>query len=451
MYMRKGYKVSMWWVSALVLLQVLSLSFLPAASQGQQLPADEGLTLERAVEIGIKNQPALINRASQVRASEARTGQAQSNWYPQLSANAGYGRTKPVTGGRGLALAPGSPGLSTSSGQSYEDYSSDLTLRQTIYDFGRTSSQVKVQNLNTDAARYDLESTRDDVVFNVKQAFFQVLQAQASRDVAKESLAQFQKQLERARAFFEVGRSPKFDVTKAEVDAGTAQLALIRAENQVKLARVNLNNAMGVPERYQYTVIDDKRAVGAVATFEDALQQAFSQRPDLLSVIRQKEASAESVKVAKTNYFPTLSGNASYSWYGTQFPLGDGWNAGLNLTIPIFSGFLTKYQVAEAQANRDVVAASELSLRQDIVLQVEQAYLNFRESEERIVTAELTARQAKENYDLAQGRYDAGVGSPIEVSDALVSYRNAEIVYVNAVYDLKIAQAAIEKAIGAKP
>lgn len=450
MYIRAKLKVTTWLVPAIVLIQLVSLFFLPAALRGQQVRADEPLTLESAVDTAIKNQPALVNRASQVRASEAKIGQAQSNWYPQLNANAGYGRTKPVTGGRGVSLAPGSGGLSATS-NSYEDYSSDVTLRQTIYDFGRTSSQVKAQNLSTDAARYNLENTRDDVVFNVKQAFFQVLQAQASRDVAKESLVQFQKQLDRARAFYEVGRSPKFDVTKAEVDVGTAQLALIRAENQVKLARVNLNNAMGVPERHQYAVADDKRPVGTIARFEDALEQAFSQRPDLLSVIRQKEASAESVKTAKTNYFPTLSGNASYSWYGTQFPLGDGWNAGLNLTIPIFSGFLTKYQVAEAQANRDAVAASELSLRQDIVLQVEQAYLSFREAEERIVTAELTARQARENYDLAQGRYDAGVGSPIEVSDALVSSRNAEIVFVNASYDLKIAQAAIERAVGAKP
>ena len=434
-------------VAQVVLLTVVSLFLWPVVSFGETLSPGEVLTLSRVVELALKNQPAIAGQTSQVRASEARIGQARSNWYPQVSAGAGYGRTKPVTGGGGLSLSSGSGGLAPST-SSYEDYSSNVALNQNVFDFGRTSSQVKIQDLNTQSSRFNLENTRDDVVYTVKQAFFGLLQAQASRDVAKESLDQFQVQLDRARAFFDVGLRPKFDVTKAEVDVGTAQLALIRAENQVRLSRVNLNNAMGIPDAPQYTIADDKAPVGDVAKFDDALQQAFAQRPDLLATIRQKEASAESIKRAQRNYLPNLTGNASYSWYGTGFPLGDGWNLGLNLSIPIFEGFLTKYQVAEAQANLDTAASTERSLRQDIVLQVQQAYLAFKEAEERIVTTELTARQAKENYELAQGRYQAGVGSAIEVSDALVTYRNAEIAYVNALYDRKIAQAQIQRVTG---
>lgn len=431
-----------------VVLAFVTLFCWPIASYGESLAPGEVLTLSRAVDLALKNQPAIAGQTSRVKASEAKIGQARSNWFPQVSAGAGYGRTKPVTGGRGVSLAPGSSGLSASSGNSYEDYSSDLTLNQNVFDFGRTSSQVKIQDLNTQSSRFNLENTLDDVAFNVKQAFFALLQAQASRDVARESLDQFQRQLDRARAFFEVGLRPKFDVTKAEVDVGTAQLALIRVENQVKLNRVNLNNAMGLPDAPQYAVADDRSPEGDVLKFEDAVVQAFAKRPDLLSVVRQKEASAESIKLAQKNYLPSLSGNAAYSWYGTSFPLGDGWNLGLNLSIPIFEGFLTKYQVAEARANFDTSFATERSLRQDIVLQVEQAYLTLREAEERIVTTELTARQAKENYELAQGRYEAGVGSAIEVSDALVTYRNAEIAYVLALYDRKIALAQIQRVIG---
>lgn len=432
----------------IVILTFVALLFWPIASFAENLAPGEVLTLSRAVDLAIRNQPTIAGQTSRVKASEAKIGQARSNWFPQVSAGAGYGRTKPVTGGRGVALAPGSTGLSASSGNSYEDYSSDLTLNQNVFDFGRTSSQVKIQDLNTQSSRFNLENTLDDVAFNVKQAFFVLLQSQASRDVAKESLDQFQRQLDRARAFFEVGLRPKFDVTKAEVDVGTAQLALIRVENQVKLNRVSLNNAMGLPDAPQYTVADDKSPEGNVLKFEDAVVQAFAKRPDLLSVVRQKEASAESIKLAEKNYLPSLSGNAAYSWYGTSFPLGEGWNLGLNLSIPIFEGFLTKYQVAEARANLDTSVATERSLRQDIVLQVEQAYLGLREAEERIVTTELTARQAKENYELAQGRYEAGVGSAIEVSDALVTYRNAEIAYILALYDRKISLAQIQRVIG---
>ena len=156
----------------------------------------------------------------------------------------------------------------------------------------------------------------------------------------------------------------------------------------------------------------------------------------------------ESVSLAKKGYLPTLSGKAGYTFAGAGFPLDHGWNYGLSLNIPIFSGFLTKYQVAEAQSNADTLRSNELSLRQDMLLQIQQGYIVLREAAESIQTAELAVRQAKENLDLANGRYTAGVGSPVEVTDAVVAYSDAQLAYFRSLYAYKIAQTTIEHAIG---
>ena len=143
------------------------------------------------------------------------------------------------------------------------------------------------------------------------------------------------------------------------------------------------------------------------------------------------------------------SGRGNYP-YGNEFPLNEGWNVGAFLNVPIFSGFLVKNQIAEARANLDAVKSDEEVLKQQVRLEVEQAYSNMIEAAERIVTAQLTVRQAEENLEIANGRYTAGVGNPIEVTDALVAVSAAKISYISAQTDYKTAQASLEKAMGIK-
>ena len=138
------------------------------------------------------------------------------------------------------------PALDTGSAGKYDQYTSSVGLSQTIFDFGKTPTQVRINSLNTESSRFDLDNTLNTVVFNVKQAFYNVLQAQRNRDVASESVKQFQQHLDQAQGFYSVGTKSKIDVTKAEVDLSNARLNLIKAENQVKLSLVTLNSAMGM-------------------------------------------------------------------------------------------------------------------------------------------------------------------------------------------------------------
>jgi outer membrane protein TolC len=183
---------------------------------------------------------------------------------------------------------------------------------------------------------------------------------------------------------------------------------------------------------------------------EEALASAYSNRPDLKSIVARKAAALESERLARKQYLPLIYGTASYEQGNDEFPLQEGWGVGVNLAVPIFNGFETKHRVAEARAVKAVLQANEESLRQSIILEVQQAYLGLQEVEDSVSTSELLVRQAQESSEIAQGRYDAGVGSPIEVTDAQVTYVNARQNYIETLYQYQIARESLQKAMGLK-
>ncbi len=427
------------WFWVAVLLPALMMSR-PATAAEELIKPGETLDLPRCIDIAVKKHPTITAAANTLQVNLSRIGQAKANYYPQISGSSGYTRSDP----------PSSSNFVSRSTGPYDQYTAGVNVNQTIYDFQKTATNVGIQGLNLESARSDLDNVMSQVVFGVKQAYYGLLQAKRNRDVAAETVRQFEQHLDQARGFFEIGTKPKFDVTKAQVDLGNAQLNLVKAENALQLARRTLNNAMGVPTAPDYGVEDNLAFQKLDANLDDSLKKAYANRPDLVSLLTKKKAAEQSIELAKKDYYPVLSGNAAYNWAGERPPLDRGWNVGATLDIPLFTGFSTKYQVDEARANLDVLSANEETLRQSIHLDVEQAILNLGQAAESITVADITAKQAVENLDLANGRYAAGVGSPIEVTDALVAVSNAKTAYVSALYDYKIAVASLEKAMGVK-
>ncbi len=417
------------------------------SAQGEEIiKPGEVLNLDRCIQIALLKQPSIISSYYTVEVDRSRVGQAQSNYYPQIGASGGYSKISGLcVSSSGVLSSCASPG---GTGSAFDQYTSSLTLSQNIYDFGKTSSQVKIQRFNLDSANSDLETTKVQIILNVKQAYYGVLQAARNRDVAEESTRQYQQHLEQARGFFDVGTKPRYDVITAEVNLSNAQLNLITADNALKIARVNLNNAMGVPDAPAYTIGDTLAFNKYELTLDAALARAMVNRPDIRSLILRRQAAEENVSLARTGFYPALTGNAAYNWAGTSFPLESGWNIGVALSVPIFNGFLTTHQVEEAEANLNVARANEEILRQSVVLDVQQSYLNMKQYEDSIATADLAVRQATENLDIANGRYAAGVGNPIEVTDAQLTYSNAKLAYIQALTNYNVAHASLLKAMG---
>ena len=424
-----------------------------AQSTGDSM--DEVLTLKQAIEIALKSQPQIEAQQGVILADLAKTGQVRGNYYPHVTLGSAYAKISPVSNETSATtslagLPPGGniPTGISSRAESYGQYSAVGYVNQLIFDFGKTTSQIKAQNLTADSADYDLQNVRVDVIYKVKEAYYSLLNAERTRDTAAEAVDQFKKHLEYAQNLFETGLKPKFDVTKAEVDLSNAEVYLIKAQNEVSFYRMSLNNAMGMPEILPYKVEDDFSPDQDELTYEKALDMAFHQRPDLSSLYKLKESAEESFKAAQRSHYPTISGTGSYTYVGNDFPLDHGWTAGVNIVFPLFTGFVTSYQTAEAKAQLAVVAANERSLKQKITLDMEQGFLALKESAQRIRSTETGIKQAKENLELAMERYTSGLAVAVEISDAIISYANARIANSSAYYDHKIAQAQIIKAIG---
>ena len=422
-----------------MILIIIFIFFLPLIAKAIE-PATKNTTynLKQCISIALEKHPSIRASAGTIKANESKVGQARANYYPHINLSTGYQRVGPNS-------------QSGSSSDPFNQYSTDVNVGMTLFDFGKTSTQVKIQNLNVNASRADYDDVMTMVVLNVKNAYYNLLQNQRNLVVAIDTMQQFQQHLDQANAFFRIGTKPKFDVTKAEVDFGNARLNVLKAENAVRAARITLKDVMGIPGNADFNIADNLTFQKSNLQLNDVLNKAYSTRPDLRSVIAKREATEKSIDLARKGYYPTLSGSAGYGYSGTDFPLGSGWNAGAALSFPIFTGLSTKYQVDEARANLEVFKANEDSIRQAIILDVKQSYLNLQDTAQQISMAEMTVLQAKENYDLASGRYRAGVGSPIEVADATITLNNVRANLNTALYNYKMAQAALEKSIGVKP
>ncbi|MGZ8483836.1 MAG: TolC family protein, partial [Candidatus Binatia bacterium] len=298
-------------------------------------------------------------------------------------------------------------------------------------------------------------------------AYYTYLATQAFVNVAKGAVRNRELLVRQARGFFEVGTRAKIDVARAEANLYNAQAGLILAENNVKIAWVTLRNAMGSPRLPEQPVAEDGPEVELSMNLAGARNIAYETRTELKSFEAQRRAADQLIATARRGHLPDLNFDASYgrrhqsneiqrfgtgatatNHYLNTFPLQPAWVVGLVLNIPIFDGFRTTQRVEETLHNYYNVKAQEEDRRQLIALEVEQSYLRVVETQERIKATESAAVAAKENLDLAQGRYQVGVGSIIEVTDAETLYTEAQINYVRTVYEYKIADAQLARAMG---
>ena len=183
------------------------------------------INLEQCIAIALEKQPSLKASAGAVKSYESKVGQAKANYYPQLNLTTSYQRI-------------GDP-------QHIRILTTNIIIGMTLFDFGKTSTQVNIQDLNVNASRADYEDVAAQIVLNVKNSYYNLLQTERNRDVAIDTMKQFQQHLDQANAFFRIGTKPKFDVTKAEVDLGNARLNVLKAENAVGVARIILKDANG--------------------------------------------------------------------------------------------------------------------------------------------------------------------------------------------------------------
>jgi outer membrane protein len=414
---------------------------LQASPTTQVPPQGKLLTIEDAVRIGLENHPRIRAARERIGSQEAILGQQMSAYYPTINFNNSYRTTN-------------SSGTSGTSSSAADTYTSQANLNLTLYNFGKCEGTVQAARETVDATREDFSTTTQDIVLSVKQAYYTYLTTQALVRVRQETVRNRELLVRQAQGFYEVGTRARIDVARAEANLYTARADLIGAENSVKIAWVTLRNAMGSPRLPEQPVAQDSPEVELTMNLAGARTIAFDNRTELRSFEAQRRASDQLIATARRGHLPDIVFDAFYGRRNSSgggestFPLQPAWQAQVSLNIPIFDGFRTTNRVEETLHNYYNIRAQEEERRQLIALDVEQSYLRVVETQERITATEAATRAAKENLDLAQGRYQVGVGSIIEVTDAETLYTDAQTNYVRTLYDYKIADAQLARAMG---
>jgi len=410
-------------------------------------------TLEQLIRIALDNQPQIRSAQAALEGANARVGIARAGYFPQISSTALYARqTSNVAGG--VNPATGNIQRRSVSGSSVNRQDFTARFSQNVFDSFRREWNVQAAREDQSAAKFDLSTTRQDVVLNVQTAYYNYLLARRLVDVNQESVQRNFQNLERARGFFEVGTRPKIDVTRAQVDLANAELALVRARNAVAVTFATLNNAIGEPEHTLYRVAAELeippqtvKPEDWLSTLEESNRLALENRTELRALRARVRSAEASLTLAKRNFLPSLSADANWNYRGQELPYAPNWTVGGTLTVPILNPPLFS-QVNEAAADLASAQASEEITAQNIVLEVQQSFVDLVSARERIRTSDVLLTQARENLALAQGRYQVGVGPLIDVTDAELALTQAESENIQAIVDFKLSEARLRKAMG---
>ena len=424
--------------------------FPPGPLMAPDLPV---MSLEQLIQIALDNQPRIRSAQAALEAADARLGIARAGYFPLISTTIGYNRqTANVAGG--VNPATGNVAVRRVSGDSVNRQDFTARFSQNVFDSFRRESRVQAAREEETAAEFDLSTTRQDVILNVQQAYYNYLLARRLVEVNQEAVRRNILNLERARGFFEVGTRPKIDVTRAQVDLANAELALVRARNNVAVTFAALNNAIGMPEHPLYRISEELeippptiKPEELVGTLEQSSRIALENRTELRALRARIRSAESSLTLAKRDFLPSLSADANWNYRGQELPYAPNWVVGATLTVPVLNPPLFS-QVDQAAANLASAQASEEITSQNIMLEVQQSFVDLVSARERVRTADVLVTQARENLELAQGRYQVGVGPLIDVTDAELALTQAESENIQAIVDFKLSEARLQKAMG---
>ena len=289
------------------------------------------------------------------------------------------------------------------------------------------------------------------VILNVRKAYFG---ARAQKDlisVAAETVNNQIKHLKQTEGFVTVGTQPEIALAQAKTDLANYRVQLINAQNNYEIAKAQLNQAMGLSEPTSYDVASDEQppVPGEDLPREKLIDQAMTQRPELLAYLHTRQAERLTVRSLKGGYGPSVSAVGGVNESGVSLDsLGLSWNVGATATWALFQGGLTQGLVREAQGNLDAADAALEQEKLQVRFDVDQAQLMVRADKIAIDAARDALTNAREQLRLADGRYSAGVGSIIELGDAQVALQNAGAQLVTAQFNLSTARAQLLTALG---
>ena len=449
-------------------ISISLLLLLPTGTISAQAP--KTLTLEDSIQIARQTNLSIQTTQERVKSAEAQVRAAHAGLLPNVALNSSYryagALPKSVLETSGAFGPPGAggamPPVSNISDNTetiielefgaHHNFQADLTLNQPIFAWGRYYKNYQSAKLNLAAAHKELDAAYNQLVFDVSEAFYRVLLSNEFVEVSEQAVELVEKQLKIAQNLFEAGASTNFDILRAEVLLANAKSNLIRAKNGARVAMNVYKNVLNIDLGDSIEVQGNLEQPILELDLEPLIQQAMEKRPELHQLQFTEGAAKKQVDVAKTRNRPALSFFSNYQLDHNDRleEMNRIWNLGFALNVPIFDGLATRAAVKQAESGLKQTQLGKQQMTDAIELEVRSAYLNLLEAKTLINVQKETVEQAQESVRIANLRYENGMITSVELTDAQLALSQAEVNRLQSLHDYAVGLARLEKAIGQK-
>ena len=430
----------------------------------------KNLTLEDSIQIARQTNLSIQTTQERVKSAEAHVRAAQAGLLPNVSLNSSYryagALPKSVLETSGAFGPPGVGGEMSSFSSMGDDsetiielefgahhnFQADLTLNQPIFAWGRYYKNYQSAKLNLQAAHKELDAAYNQLVLDVSDAFYRVLLSLEFVKVSEQTVELVEKQLKIAQNLFDAGASTNFDILRAEVLLANARSNRIRAKNGARVAMDVYKNVLNIDFGESIQVQGSLEQPILELDLEPLIQLGLEKRPELHQLQFTEGAAEKQVDVAKTRNRPALSFFSNYQLDHNERleEMNRIWNIGFALNVPIFDGLATRAAVKQAESGLKQTQLGKQQMTDAIELEVRSAYLNLLEAKTLIDVQKETVEQAQESVRIANLRYENGMITSVELTDAQLALSQAEVNRLQSLHDYAVGLARLEKAIGQK-
>jgi len=403
----------------------------------------ELLTLEESIQIALERSLRLHAAIEGVVGSEFRRKAAMTDFFPKWTGQYSYTRynRQTVVGFEGV------------DGTSRDVSNFGTSIQQPLFAGGSIYANYRLEKMGVEVSKTDLETAKRDLVVQVREGYFNILKAEKFLNVAQQAVKQFEAQLEVTKAFFEVGIVPKNDLLQAEVRLSNARQGLVKAESDLAVAKASFNTLLRREINALLSVVDILEYKPFPLRFEESLEEALRQRPEIKNSEYKVAQAKESVKIARSGFFPVISLTGNYNKLSEEPGLmgdlrAERWSMQALATFTLWEWKKTAYKVGESKVKVTQAEDSKNQLIDGIIFEVKQDYLNMVTAEKNIGVAEKAIEQAEENLRMNEERYKYQVATATDVLDAVTLLAQARVNYYSALSDFNIAKARLERAMG---
>ncbi len=420
----------------------------------------EKLTLADSIALALANNPAVKLAQAEQDKALWQVNQARTRYGPTLSYNFARARTDEppswynnTTTDYPVSFYP----LSTRRieypawTKTYDVYRHQLQLIYPLYTGGRIDGSVQLAKHGQAAVDHAATAVRQQLAVDVTAAYFGVLQTRNLADVAAQGVDDLAAHLRNVQNHYDAGTVALSDVLQTEVRLANARNNLIKARNAHQLARYKFNKIVGLPLQNTADLTDDLDHQPYRQSVDECIAVALANRPEMAQARLRVAMAEDKRKIAHAGQLPTVALVATETRQDTMpssSKNSTAWMVGVTLQLNIFDNGLVKTEIKQAESE---IAAAREQLRQvedKITLEVCQAYLNVQEALGRIDNNRVAVKQSEVDYELAQEKYENGIGTNLDVMDAELAKTQAKINYIQALYDYRISRAQLDKAMG---